>query len=79
MPEKVRAKFVCNTVTQRMNADSQKQILWDYSFWPVISGSEENKKFFAYTPSGKIELSSINGQLFEVGKEYYLDFTPAGE
>lgn len=47
---------------------------------PVCSGCEENKAFWKYTPSGKIEFSTINTEAtkqFEVGKEFYVDFTPA--
>jgi hypothetical protein len=50
-------------------------------FWPVTSGSPENDAFYKYTPAGKLELSTINAEAaagFEVGKAYYLDFTPAG-
>jgi len=76
MTEKmVRAKFVCQAVTKRKNYDTQKPFLWDYEFSPVTGGSEENKQFFAYTPSGTIKLSSISSELFEVGNSYYLDFT----
>lgn len=74
----VRAKFRCNTVTKRLNWNSQAYpYLWDYKFSPVTEGSEENKTFFAYTPSGSIELSSVKADLFAVGREYYLDFYPA--
>lgn len=73
----VRAKFTCISVTKRKNYDAQKPMLWDYEFSPVTSGSEENKKFFSYTPSGTIKLSSIAAEMFDVGMEYYLDFTPA--
>jgi hypothetical protein len=48
----------------------------------VTSGSPENAQFFAYTPSGAISLSTVNTNAsaqFEVGKEYYVDFTPASE
>lgn len=79
MPNIVRAKFVCQSITKRKNYDTTKPFLWDYEFNPVTSGSEENKKFYAYTPSGTIKLSSISEALFEVGTEYYLDFTPAIE
>ena len=48
----------------------------DYSFQAVVGGSPENDKFFAYTPSIQFKLSSVNIDLFEPGKEYYLDFTP---
>jgi hypothetical protein len=52
-------------------------IVHDYKFNAVSSGSEENKSFFASTPSGSLSLSSVRDDLFEVGKEYYLDFSPA--
>ena len=50
------------------------------SFYPVYQGSEENKEFFKYTPSGTVTFGVTNtavAEKFEVGKEYYLDFTPA--
>jgi len=45
---------------------------------PVYSGSEENQQFFAATPGGEIYLSVVNQSAldqFEVGKEYYVDFS----
>lgn len=45
-----------------------------------VDASEENKKFWQYTPSGRIELGTVNPtawKQFELGKEYYIDFTPA--
>ena len=73
----VRAKFVCKLITpiQRDRADTQSVELE-----PVIDGSEENKTFFKYTPGGKIRLDVMNEEAvkqFEVGKEYFVDFTPA--
>lgn len=49
------------------------------SFCPVYTGSEENKKFFKYTPGGSVSggFNHAEAEKFEVGKEYYLDFTPA--
>lgn len=47
---------------------------------PVTSGSPENESFFKYTPSGSLNLSTINQaafDAFEEGKEYYIDVTPA--
>jgi hypothetical protein len=46
----------------------------------VQSGSEENKVFSEYTPSGSIEIYIQRRDtldLFEVGAEYYVDFTKA--
>lgn len=50
---------------------------------PVYGGGDpnhENVKFWDATPSGKLELGCANlaaAEMFELGKEYYLDFTPA--
>jgi len=65
----VRAKFHCH------NKDNNTVFLD-----PVYQGSEENKKFWEYTPAGQITLTTTNKSAldqFEVGKEYYVDFTPA--
>lgn len=50
------------------------------TLYPVYSGSEENKKYFDCTPSGKIQLGILNPEAFkqfELGKEYYIDISPA--
>lgn len=42
----------------------------------------ENTKFWEQSPSGEIKLGTINPaawQAFELGHEYYIDFTPADE
>ena len=49
-------------------------------FVPVGSDSDENKRFFQYTPNGRIELGILNETVaakLTLGEEYYLDFTPA--
>lgn len=69
----VRAKFKVTAVTQTESGNTVQ-------LNPVTTGSEENKKFFRYTPAGRIELSIMNDEAakqFEVGKEYYIDFTKA--
>lgn len=49
---------------------------------PVYGNSDpnhENTKFWNASPSGSIELGTVNPaawQAFEMGKEYYVDFTP---
>jgi hypothetical protein len=65
----VRAKFKCHS-----NANGI------VSLWPVMDGSEENKAFWDATPGGQITLTITNPaakEQFEVGQEYYVDFTPA--
>ena len=51
---------------------------------PVTSGSEENKKFFDATPSGKLELTisstaaeSLGLDAGKISSEFYVDITPA--
>jgi hypothetical protein len=73
----VRAKFSCSSVTKFKSGWGDYPIHYNFKFQVVSSGSEENKKFFAATPSGILELSALKEDLFEVGKEYYLDFSPA--
>lgn len=66
-----RAKFRC---------DSVKYTTWarEIVLVPVTSGSSENEEFFKTTPGGNITLNVKNDEVvFEVGKEYYIDFTPA--
>lgn len=73
----VRAKFVVNEIARNQYGQQETQVI---RMSAVMSGSEENKKFFAWTPSGKIELQTVNpdaGKAFELGKEYYVDFSEA--
>lgn len=82
----VRAKFQLIKTTQHMysvkNAEGQyvQTPLTSMAFQVVHGNTPENEKFFASTPSGTIELGVLNpeaAQQFELGKEYYIDFTPA--
>lgn len=72
----VRAKFCVTSKTEHEGSTPTHAI----SLVPVTSGSEENKQFWKYTPTGKIEMQTLNAEAaeaFEVGKEYYVTFTPA--
>jgi hypothetical protein len=50
---------------------------------PVYANGDpdhENSKFWNASPGGSFELNIVNAaavEMFEPGKEYYLDFTPA--
>lgn len=70
----VRAKFVCNSVTKSKHWDGSSRFLYTAHLNPVTSGTDENKKFFAATPSGHIELGAFLPEAFEPGKSYYVDF-----
>ena len=84
----IRAKFQCNSVTLMLSSRYSSETgryepttskTWKFS--AVVGGSgssEENQRFFASTPSGTIELYCVNPDVeFELGKDYYLDFTLA--
>jgi hypothetical protein len=69
----VKAKFKCESVT-KFGAQE------DVKLTPVTGGSDENKSFSKYTPSGKLELSITNEALFghfQPGQEYYLEINAA--
>jgi hypothetical protein len=70
----VRAKFVVDKISKTRFGSHE------IALTPVSTGSEENKEFFKWTPGGVITLSVVSDATvaqFEVGKEYYIDFTPA--
>lgn len=74
----VRAKFKVWSKTENhfTTGDNTFQIILQ----PVISDSEENKKFWEFTPSGRLELMTVNkaaADQLEHNKEYYIDITPA--
>jgi len=88
----VRAKFKVRLIERSTYSRSKKDgdgvdRLVDYEMQtivlsPVYSNdpSSENRAFWNATPSGEIKLGTINMEAakhFELGREYYIDFTPA--
>lgn len=75
----VRAKFECKSITLQQDWRDRSKKLHTVRLEPVTSDSEENAKFWAATPGGAIELTCIDpaAAQFELGKQYYVDFTPA--
>ncbi len=86
----VRTKFRCNSITHLINhiydQDLKQSIptpARSISMSPVYGNGDpnhENSKFWKASPAGTLSLDVVNAaaaDLFEVGKEYYLDFTPA--
>ena len=68
----IRAKFHCNY--KSVNQDGTATV----NMSAVTSGSEENDKFFAATPSGQLDMHVLNPEAasqFEGGKDYYLDIS----
>jgi len=76
----VRAKFKFTSYNTSLQGDKELRTL---NFNPVYGNGDpnhENTKFFAYTPSGTVQLGTVSPEAwsqFELGKEYYLDFTVA--
>ncbi|MEH2169330.1 MAG: hypothetical protein V7K41_29950 [Nostoc sp.] len=69
----MRCKFEVTSLTRYAGIPSVKVELH-----PAMGQDEEDRKFWKITPTGKIELmidDSNNVNYFEVGKEYYLDFS----
>ena len=72
----VQAKFKCTSMTKQEDWSKKGPYQYSYKFSAVTSGSPENETFWKYTPSGTIDISAIRDDLFEVGKEYYVNFSP---
>lgn len=77
----VRAKFKVVSITRQEGWSGNKEIQV-IRLNPVTADSEENKRFYAATPGGHIELSVVPkevGDAFDIGAEFYVDFMPAGQ
>ncbi len=77
-PPTVRAKFRLNSYDTQLDYRTKEE-LRSLKLSVVIDDSEENKSFFRYTPTGHIEMGVLNQAAwkhFELGKEFYVDFTP---
>ena len=75
----VRAKFKVHSITRQAGWGGAKECN-TIKLGPVTSGSDENKSFYASTPSGSIEIGVVHKEVsdrFEIGQEFYVDFTPA--
>lgn len=83
----VRAKFRCDRIEKQVGS-RYNEVTKAYDkievssivMLPVTANSPENKEFYASTPSGQITLGIVNPEVaatFELGKEYFVDFTPA--
>lgn len=77
-----RCKAICSNVSAYLGTvwDEHGQNptygkLHKYEFYAVTSGSDENKRFYASTPSLNMTVSCVRDDAFELGKEYYLDFS----
>lgn len=77
----VKAKFKVTGVTKRQGW-GDNPFVWDIKLNPVVGNTEENKSFYAATPSGEITLGTVNenaANAFEPGKDYYVTFEEAAQ
>lgn len=78
----IRAKFKCTSKSEQEYNSVQGGSTFNIGLNPVMAPhgdvDSENAKFYKSTPGGKIELNIITpsaAEGFEVGKEYYVEFT----
>lgn len=80
----MRAKFRVNSKREYLgyyNGNSNTRLV-EVAASPVGDVKETNKSWAAATPSGELKMSISNPaavDFFDLGKEYYLDFTLAEE
>lgn len=88
-----RAKFTVNAIERTVGSkevvgDDGKRTWVPAEMWTVRLNSvygngdpeHENTKFWQASPSGSIQLSMVNqaaAEVFELGKDYYVDFRAA--
>lgn len=78
---KVRAKFKVESYETRLSGQGpDAQEIRSVKLSVVYGDSEENKKYFKWTPSGRIEIGMLNPEAwkeFELGREMYVEFFAA--
>ena len=70
---KVIAKFKCDEVAQTVYGGKVRMS-------PVTGDNPENKEFFKWTPSGSLEMGTVNLEAlkeFIPGSEYFITFEKA--
>lgn len=72
----VRAKFRVASYETRLDRTEEIRTI---KLSAVVGDSEENKKFFKWTPYAEINLGTVNQEVWKqlpLGTEVYVDFTP---
>lgn len=76
---KVRAKFLCTSIRHLYTgANSDRPAIVELS--AVWGDGKGNESWSKATPQGKVEMTITNPgaiDAFELGKSYFMDFTPA--
>lgn len=77
----VRAKFKVQSISRAQGWGQHKEVQ-TIKLAPVTGGSPENDAFYAATPGGQIELSTVRAEAageFDLGREFYIDFVPVDQ
>jgi hypothetical protein len=75
----VRAKFQCLEV-KHLHQTDPNGVHVEVRLAPVYGNGEDNKSWSKWTPAGELKMTITNpsaAEQFDIGKTYYLDFTPA--
>ncbi len=79
---KIRSKFFCKEIIRQgwsQDGEPKESLSVTYKFAAVYSNKpdHENKAFWEATPSAELVMTINNpaAQIFELGQEYYLDFS----
>lgn len=75
----VRAKFKVDSYETRLDRNEELRTV---KLSAVYGDSDENKKFFKWTPNGTISIGVLNKAAWEqlvLGGEYYVDFLAASD
>lgn len=78
----ILAKFVISEKVKTLISSHEGKPVYGYRIkgYPVYQGTEEEKEFFASTPSGNLELATINkaaADQVEPGDKVYITITKA--
>ena len=76
----VRAKFKVDTIERTLYGSEELATIKLSPVYKNNDSNSENSQFWKWTPCGSIQLGTINeavAKQFELGKEVYVDFTPA--
>jgi len=74
----VRAKFKVESYETRLEGKQGSEELRSVRLVAVTGDSEENKKFFRWTPNGRIDIGILNPEAWKqlpLGAEVFVDFT----
>ena len=76
----VKAKFKIASVNKSAGWQAEHPFVYEVTAYPVTGGSDENKSYYASTPSGQLKIGGLSESVasnFVPGKDYYLTIEAA--